>query len=200
MNSWPHQLFSEGELSVFLADRLECFRGEMEAIKRVSGRTEIHGILERYRLKTPVLLADSKILEHGHVDVPPTPEQIDADLHVKVRSEDFASHGDHLDAKIAHLETRLKAASPLRTFIIIEFPFEGDGELLRFRPPGCTGANPQGVVYGQAIRMKYGRAGKDDRAWTDAYRSDQQTIDAFLAAASAAVNSFNAQLHNNILV
>lgn len=190
----PRKLFSAGDLADFLIDRWKLFLAEIQAARLAGGgggsALVFASILARYHLKTPTLLTDFKIIEHGWREQASSEE----DLRAPVRSENFGGHGDYLDAQIAHLEARLERLSSRRSYIIVESPFEGDGELLSFRPPGRTEANPQGLLCGQAIRMRFERAGPKDRAWQDAFRSELQAIDIFLTATSEAVNGFNDQL------
>jgi hypothetical protein len=135
-------------------------------------------------------MAECKIIEHGWEEDPAA----DVGLRRRARPEDFGSHGDYLDARIAHLEARLKRLSSRRSYIIVEIPFEGNGDLLDFRPPGCTGPNPQGLLSGQTIRMRFERTGPEDCAWKDVFRTEVEAIGSFLTATSEAVNGFNNQL------
>ncbi|MEI7728106.1 MAG: hypothetical protein WCO56_00930 [Verrucomicrobiota bacterium] len=190
----PHELFSEGDLADFLLDRWKLASAELHAA-RLAGTTNKEklndtAIIDRYRLATPSLLTGFKIIKHGWEETP------SADLAPSRPGpqEDFDSHEDFLQAQIDYLEARLKRASLRRSYIIVSIPFEGDGDLLRFRPPECPGVPPQGVVSGPAIQMKFERAEPEDAAWKDAFREDLQMIDRFLTATRAAVHGFNLQL------
>ena len=190
----PHKLFSEGDLTDFLIDRWKLALAEVQAARQAGSGDGSAGtfasILGRYQLKSPGLLTDFKVIEHGWVEQVPS----DEDLCAPVRSEDFGSHGDYLDAQIAHLQARLNLLSSRRSYIIVGIPFEGDGNLLRFRPPGCTGTTPLGLLRRQAIEMKFERHGPEDCAWKVAFRIALQAISGFLTATNKAVNGFNNQL------
>lgn len=188
------KLFSEGDLANFLIERWKLASAELQAARTAGPENESKSnftvIVDRHRLITPSLLTDFEIIEHGWRDATPT----DQALPRPATPENFASHGDYIQAQIAYLEGRLKHLSSRRSYIILEVPFEGDRDLLRFRPPGCTGMNAQGWLNGQAIQMKFERKGSEDNAWKGTFRIDLQTIDRFLIATSEAVNEFNNQL------
>lgn len=192
---WPHKLFSEGNLTDFLIDRWKLTLAEVQDARQAAcgdgSAVTIAGILGRHHLISPVLQTDFEIIEHGWLEQDSPDEKQCAPL----RPEDFVSHGDYLDAQIAHLEARLKRLSSRRSYIIVKIRFEGDGNLMRFRPSGCTGANSQGLFSGQTLCMRFERAGPNDCAWKDVFRTEWDTIIRFIAATNEAVNGFNNNLH-----
>ena len=147
---WAHKLFFEGDLADYLVARWKLFLAEIQAARLAGGgggsALVFASILARYHLKTPTLLTDFKIIEHGWREQASS----EKNLRAPVRSENFGDHGDYLDAQIAHLEARLERLSSRRSYIIVESPFEGTENSWVFAPPvarrrirkGCSVARP----------------------------------------------------------
>jgi hypothetical protein len=90
----PRKLFAEGELADFLIARWKLALAEVQAARQAGGGDGSAGafasILGRYHLKSPVLMAECKIIEHGWEEDPAA----DVGLGRRARPEDCGSHGD----------------------------------------------------------------------------------------------------------
>jgi len=171
MKEWPHTLFSERDLSDYLVERWRHFTTERES-------ADFDASLAKYILR-PVDFDVTKITiaKRGECEPKPT---------------DFPEHQDYVNARIAFLEGQLENRRP--TFIIVDIPFEGDGNLLRYRPMGCTLPAPQGLLVEKSIKMRFERFGSKDMAWKTLFVNDLGAIDGILEAANVLVKGFNQRL------
>ena len=76
----PRKLFSEGDLADFVIARWKRALAEVQAARQAGGGDGSAGtfasILGRYHLKSPVLLTDFEIIEHGWVEQVPSEEDL----------------------------------------------------------------------------------------------------------------------------
>ena len=193
-DKWPHRLFSEAGLAEFLIARFKRALAEVQASRLAGGGggspEALEGILERYYLRTPSLRTDFRIVEHCRKQAP----VINPSLWVSPIPDGSAGYAEYLAVQLRHATALGKYQSFRQDYIIVEIPFDGDAELLRFRPPGLTGANPQGLVCGNAIRMKFQDFGPQVAPCKIALRIGLQGVDGFLNAVSMVVKKFNEQL------
>ena len=172
MKNWPHQLFSEGELSNYLITRWERFITAVNAARQDGCENKYK--LEDHILQTPELSPEHKIVDHGFVEQDPI-----------FLTSDTSEPGVNVQ--------------PLpRTFVVIEIQFRGEADLFRHRPPDSPKVAPQGKVCGQCLQLRYERSGSADKDWREIYLSDCKAIFDFLDLADVCVKAFNERVRHTL--
>lgn len=174
MNDWLHTLFSAGDLSDYLVERWQEFAKEMEA-------ANFDTSLSKYFIRLPSLDLDRMTISKWGEAVP--------------KPTDFLSYGDFLDARIARLEAMLKHQR--QTFIVVDIPFDGDGDMFRYRPSGCKLPVPQGLLGDNSVKMRFQRCGSKDETWKTLFASDMTTVDDFIQSATVSVLGYNQKVRKS---
>lgn len=168
MNDWLHTLFSGGDLDNYLIERWQEFAKESDS-------ANFDASLSKYILRVPELDLDRMTISKWGEALP--------------KPRDFLSYGEFLDARIARLKAMLEHQP--QTFIVVDIPFEGDGDLFRYRPSGCSSPVPQGLLGDNSVKMRFQRCGSKDETWKTLFMSDVNAVNAFLEAASIPIQAFN---------
>jgi hypothetical protein len=166
MNDWPHKLFSGGDLSDYLIDRWQAFSKDRNSASFDESKHLLH---------VPELNL-SKFTIANWTESTPLPV-------------DFHSYLDFMETQIDRLEAILQNRQ--KTFIVVDIPFEGDGNLFRFRPTSCRLQVPQGLLCDNTVRMRFERCGSNVVAWKNLVTDEMITVDAFLEAVQIPVQGFN---------
>jgi hypothetical protein len=165
-NDWKHKLFSEGDLSDYLIDRWQEF-----ALARDAAIVDE----SKYILHLPKLDLNKVSISNWSE---PSPEP-----------SDMAAYVAFLEKRISRLEAILENRQ--KTSIIVSVPFSGDGNLFRYRPPGCKLQTPQGLVSGMSIQMRFERSSAEDLSWKLHFTHDLTTVFSFLEAVKAPARGLN---------
>ena len=173
MNDWKHKLFSEGDLSDYLIDRWQEF---------AQARNGESVDESKYILQLPKLDLNK--------------------VSVSNWSEPSPDAGD-LKAYVAYLEKRISRLEAIvenrqKTSIIASIPFSGDGNLFRYRPPGCKLQTPQGLISGTFIQMRFERSNPEDLSWKLHFTHDLTIVVSFLEAVKVPARGFNHKVSTTV--
>jgi hypothetical protein len=81
-----------------------------------------------------------------------------------------------------------------QTFIVVDIPFDGDGDMFRYRPSGCSLPVPQGLLGDNSVKMRFQRCGSKDESWKTLFTSEMNAVNDFLEAVRIPVQGFNQNL------